>query len=94
MRTQHHMRIDVRSVLRNWNPRDWRGCVAEEGTGRVLSTDEVHDGFLDALAAGKRYLPFGKPCEGWTPEEGCPGHSLPDDDAPEVHVPRAGGSSE
>ena len=64
MRTRHHMRIDVRGVLRNWNPHDWRGAVTEEGTGRVLSTDEVHEGFLDALAAGKRYLPFGKPCEG------------------------------
>ena len=41
--------------------------------------DEVHEGFLDALAAGKTYVPLGEPCEGWTDAEGCPGHVLPDE---------------
>ena len=79
MRTHHHMRIDVRGVLTNWNPRDWRGCVTTRA-GRTLTTAEVHEGFLDALAAGKRYVPLGEPCEGWTDEEGCPGHPLPDEE--------------
>ena len=35
---------------------------------------EARDRLLDQLQAGRRYLPVGEACPGFSFESGCPGH--------------------
>jgi hypothetical protein len=71
-----HMSIDIRGVL-NWPKRRIAGLF-KHSDGRRASADEVRDHLHDMLSEGKRCLPFGKPCEGFSYETGCPGHSVDD----------------
>lgn len=72
-----HMCIDLRGVLRNFNHHEWRkSCTREDGT--FLTSAEVRDHFLEQLAMGRRVVPFGKPCEGFSYQTGCPGHLVAD----------------
>lgn len=74
--THTHMCIDLRGVLRNFTAREWRGCVTRDD-GSTLTPDEVREYFMDELAKGRRVIPFGKPCEGFSYETGCPSHEGP-----------------
>lgn len=67
-----HMCLDLRGALKNWRSSEWVGVVTHEG--RKLTPGEVQDAFIEALAAGKRVVPLGDPCEGWSDQTGCPGH--------------------
>ncbi len=68
-----HLCINLRGVLRHFKPHEWRGCVTRDN-GSVLTTDEVREYFMDELSKGRRVIPLGKPCEGFSYETGCPGH--------------------
>lgn len=73
-----HVCQDVRGAILNFKAREWRNCVTDE-TGRTLTPAEVKNWFMDQLAEGKKVVPFGQPCEGFSFETGCPGHkSEPD----------------
>jgi len=71
--THSHMCIDLRGVLRNFRPHEWRGCVTRDD-GTVLTPAQVREYFMDELSKGRTVVPFGKPCEGFSYETGCPGH--------------------
>jgi hypothetical protein len=73
------------------NAKEWHLCISIEGlltySDRRLShlfTDSgkqrpgaiVRQWLKLQLAQGKRVLPFGKECEGFSYQTGCPGHSL------------------
>lgn len=70
------MCIDVRGAIRNFNPREWRGTVTDDN-GRELTIPEIKEWLMDELAKGRRVIPLGKPCEGFSYETGCPGHEEP-----------------
>lgn len=67
-----HVHWDIRGLLQ-WPKRKLRGFLVDE-RGRKASADEVREWLLDRLAEGKKILPVGEPCEGFSFETGCPGH--------------------
>jgi hypothetical protein len=68
-----HMCINVRGAVRNFRPHEWRDCVTTDD-GRVMTPSEVLEYFIDEIAKGRRVIPLGEPCEGFSYETGCPGH--------------------
>lgn len=68
-----HVHLDARGAFTNFRKREWRNVVKDE-EGRYLTPDEVKEWLLDQIAQGKKALPFGEPCEGFSYETGCPGH--------------------
>jgi hypothetical protein len=67
-----HCCLDIRGALRPGQ--HVRGMLRDPQTGRVLPAREVREWLMDRLAEGKRVLPFGEPCEGFSFQTGCPGH--------------------
>ena len=65
-----HICQSIEGALANWRPADWK-CLAEQNQ---TSVREVKKHFRDLLAEGKKVMPFGKPCEGFSYQTGCPGH--------------------
>jgi hypothetical protein len=61
-----HASLDVRGALSA--ARRFPGLVPGK---RVADRREW---LLDRLGEGKRYLPLGDPCDGYSYETGCPGH--------------------
>ena len=70
--TTHHMCVDIEGVLR-WPDKDLRRLFTTDGqhekSGRL-----VRDWLKLQLLQGKRVLPMGEKCEGWSDVDGCPGH--------------------
>lgn len=46
----------------------------DDDDGRTLTPTEVKMEFLQALSEGKKVIPAGPICEGFSYETGCPGH--------------------
>lgn len=66
-----HMCIDISGVLR-WPDKDLKHLFTEDG--RERSGKYVRDWLKLQLAQGKRVLPMCK-CEGFSYQDGCPGHA-------------------
>lgn len=68
----HHMCVDIEGVMR-WPDKDLRRLFTTAGhheqSGKV-----VRDWLKLQLIQGKRVLPMGEKCEGWSDITGCPGH--------------------
>lgn len=74
--TRHHMCLNLRGTLRNFNPREWLGVVTDDD-GRVFTPDQVREHFFDEIQKGHVVIPLGKPCEGFDYSgRGCPGHQI------------------
>ena len=74
-----HMCQSVRGALINWNPREWKNCVTENG--KTLTPDEVRNRLFDELAKGHEVIPIGDACEGFDYSgSGCPGHEIKEDE--------------
>lgn len=74
-----HISLDVAGALKNWRRHEWEGVAMDPETGRRLTANEFQDWLLEQLAKGVRMIPFqskGDPCEGFSPETGCPGHEI------------------
>lgn len=67
-----HMCLDIRGALR-WPKTRLRGLLTDED-GRPATADQAREWLLDRLGEGKRVLPLGEACEGFSYETGCPGH--------------------
>lgn len=61
-----HMVLDVRGAIHV--PRCFPGLIP----GRRVA--DRREWLLDRLAEGKRFLPLGDGCDGFSYETGCPGH--------------------
>jgi hypothetical protein len=66
-----HMCVDIEGVMR-WPDKDLARMFSDDGIRR--SGKYVRDWLKLQLAQGKRVLPMGKPCEGFSYTDGCPGH--------------------
>ena len=77
--TTHHMCVDIAGVLR-WPDKDlcrlFKDDDGSKKPGRV-----VRDWLKLQLAQGKRVLPMGEKCEGWSDVDGCPGHPRKPDES-------------
>ncbi len=70
-----HMTIDIRGALDM--PRGATRRMLRRSDGSIPTYEEVRVWLLDRLQEGKRRLPVGEPCEGFSYETGCPGHEEP-----------------
>lgn len=70
--TTVHVSLSVRDAI-TWRKSQLRKLVPRDGGG-YLSPVEAIEWLLDHLQEGRRFLPFGKPCNGFSFETGCPGH--------------------
>lgn len=67
-----HICISIEGALKNWKNSEWKH-IAKQNNCTVA---DVKNYFVESLKEGKRVLPFGEPCEGFSYETGCPGHEL------------------
>ena len=67
-----HIAQSVEGALRNWKDRDWKRCADENN----CTVNEVKDAFWSYLSEGKKLIPIGHECEGFSYQTGCPGHEV------------------
>ena len=67
-----HMAVDIAGVL-TW-PLAELSAIFLDDTGKHRPGAEVRAWLEAEWDAGKRKLPIGKACEGWSDSTGCPGH--------------------
>ncbi len=73
MSTIVHMCLDVRGAIQN---RSFDGFVKDDGTPATRT--EALNFLLDHVAQGHRVIPLVDTCEGFSYEDGCPGHDVPE----------------
>jgi hypothetical protein len=72
-----HVCLDVAGFLAQ-SDRELRRCLRSitRGDGsRFPDVRALRAAFLEELAQGHKVIPMGKPCEGFSYETGCPGHT-------------------
>lgn len=67
-----HTCVSIKGVLR-WPDEDLVNMFSDEN-GHRQPARMVRDFLKLELLKGRRVLPMGEPCEGWSYETGCPGH--------------------
>jgi len=72
-----HVCQDVDGALRNWTKKQWQSVAKNNG----MSIDEAKAEFKKYQAEGKRVIPIGPACEGFSFQTGCPGHEVTEDQA-------------
>lgn len=77
--TLFHMCVDIEGVMRRSDKELGQFFKGDDGEPQRGSV--VRDWLKLQLAQGKRVLPMGKKCEGWSDETGCPGHPKTDSEA-------------
>jgi hypothetical protein len=65
-----HLCQDVRGALKHWKPYQWRAVARDN----KMTVDQVKDAFMNYLLEGKKVIPLHEPCDGFSYENGCPGH--------------------
>lgn len=73
-----HMSVDIRGLMSA--KKSQRKNLLRREDGRYMTPDEAFDALADQLAMGRKSLPFGEKCEGFSYETGCPGHATKPDD--------------
>jgi hypothetical protein len=69
-----HVCVDIEGVLRCSDKQLSKLFIEDDGSHRPGRY--VRDWLRMQLAQGKRVLPAGKPCEGFSYQTGCPGHPV------------------
>lgn len=72
MKRQVHVCQSVQGALNNWKKAEWTAVAKENG----LSIDALKERFRIMDFEGKKVIPIGDPCEGFSYETGCPGHEV------------------
>jgi len=67
----YHMCVDIRGAI-NWPNSRLKSLFCD--AGKPVSAEAAREHLLDQLQMGRKVIPFGKPCEGFSYESGCPGH--------------------
>lgn len=68
-----HLSLDVRGLL-GWPDAELRRLICGDDC-KPASGFEARSWLLDHLRGGRRVLPIGEPCDGFSYETGCPGHT-------------------
>ncbi len=67
-----HCCQSVEGALRNWGKSEWNHIARENG----ITVNQAKERFRIMEFEGKKVIPFGEPCEGFSYETGCPGHPV------------------
>lgn len=62
----------VKGALKNWDESQWED-VAKDNS---MTVDAVKERFRIYEFEGKKVIPIHEPCEGFSYQEGCPGHEV------------------
>lgn len=68
--TTYHYCQNLRGALKNWDAQRWKAVARDNG----MTPAQVKKQFELWIFEGKRVIPIGDPCEGFSYETGCPGH--------------------
>lgn len=69
-----HICLSIDGALKNWDRHTWQ-AVARDNKTSVL---ELKQKFKIYQFEGKKVIPIGEPCEGFSYIDGCPGHPIGD----------------
>jgi hypothetical protein len=72
-----HMCMCIDGMLR-WPDKDLKGLLVDD-KGNPQLPRVVRDWLKIEKLKGRRVIPFGKACEGFSYETGCPGHPVTDE---------------
>jgi hypothetical protein len=67
----YHVSLSVKGALRQR-----KKITYMEDNGKQISDAEAREFLMQCLSEGKRLIPIGKECEGYSYETGCPGHEV------------------
>lgn len=68
--TLTHLCISVSGALKNWGKAEWQSVAKSNNT----TVDAIKERFKIMQLEGKKVIPLGEPCEGFSYQDGCPGH--------------------
>lgn len=74
MKRTIHICQSVEGALKNWKKSEWKSLAKSNN----CTIDEVKEYFWQCMREGKRVIPIGEPCEGFSFQDGCPGHEIKD----------------
>jgi hypothetical protein len=72
--TRHHMCVSVAGSLRSLD-KDLRGLLTLDD-GREATTHQTRQWLRIQQMKGRKVVPIGQPCEGFSYEIGCHGHPI------------------
>lgn len=73
-RRRIHICQSVEGALKNWTRKQWLAVAAENN----MTPGQAKKQFELYRFEGKKVIPIGDPCEGFSYIDGCPGHQIPD----------------
>lgn len=76
MRKIIHVCQSVEGALKSWTKQDWQNIADHNNT----TVHAVKERFRIWAFEGKRVIPLGEPCEGFSYQDGCPGHIIEDEE--------------
>jgi len=68
----YHMCVDIRGAIK-WHNSRLKSLFCDS-EGKPVSAEAAREHLFDQLQMGRKVIPFGKPCDGFSYESGCPGH--------------------
>lgn len=73
MRRTIHFCQSVDGALKHWSKNQWQQVAKDN----KMTLDAVKERFRIYQFEGKKVIPIGEPCEGFSYVDGCPGHPTP-----------------
>jgi len=67
-----HFCQDIQGALNNWSLDQWKAVARDN----KITVEQVKSQFRHYLREGKRVLPFSEECDGFSYQDGCPGHEV------------------
>lgn len=74
MKRTFHVCLNIEGFLLNATPRDFKRMFVHDG--RPVDWRTAKRFLLEQLALGRKVLPYGPICPGFSYETGCPGHEV------------------
>lgn len=70
--TEFHVCQSVSGALKNWTAKEWKMVAADND----MSVSDCKKMFQRFEFEGKKVIPIGEPCDGFSYENGCRGHDI------------------
>lgn len=65
-----HVCQSVDGAIKNWGPREWKSLAQSNN----MTIAAVKEQFRIMQFEGKKVIPIGEPCDGFSYQDRCPGH--------------------